>query len=102
MNQSIVYSRKNESTEYIYYREATHTYPTHTHANHNIIGFVFGGAVCIVCGGEKKIYSVGQSFYISPDTPHAIGAAEDAPYSMITICVSADEMPELVNVVNVI
>ncbi len=94
MERSIIYSRKNESTEYIYYRKATHTYPTHTHASHHTIGLISSGAVCIVCGGEKKIYREGQIFYIPPDTPHAIEAVEGTTYSMIAICVSVDEMPE--------
>ena len=69
MEGEIIYSRKNESTEYIYYREATYTYPTHTHASHHTIGLISSGAVCIVCDGEKKNYREGQIFYILPDTP---------------------------------
>lgn len=95
MEGEIIYSRKNESTEYIYYREATCTYPTHTHASHHTIGLISSGAVCIVCDGEKKIYREGQIFYIPPDIPHAIETVEGTTYSMIVICVSTDEMPEL-------
>ena len=92
MKSDITYRRTGKNMESIYYTNFIRSYPTHTHANHHTIGFVLGGAVCIVCDGEKKIYHEGQIFYIPSDTPHAIEAVEYTTYSMMTICVSVDEM----------
>lgn len=92
MTNSIIYNRKN-NTECIYYKDSTQSYPVHTHATHLTLGFVSNGAVCIVCDGGRKIYRTGAHFCILPDTPHAIETVNDAPYSMISVCVAADGMP---------
>lgn len=91
VKNSIIYDRKSKSIECIYYKDSTQSYPTHTHASHITYGFVSDGAVCVVCDDEGKIYRAGAYFCILPDTPHAIETVNDAPYSMISVCVSVDE-----------
>lgn len=93
MKNNIIYDRKNESIECIYYTGSTQSYPVHTHASHLTSGFVLDGVVCVACGGERKIYRAGAHFCIPQDTPHAIETVNDAAYSMISVCVSVDEMP---------
>lgn len=91
MKNNIIYDRKNKSIECIYYKDSTQSYPTHTHASHITFGLVSDGAVCVVCGDERKIYRAGAYFCILPDTPHAIETVNGVPYSMISVCVSVDE-----------
>lgn len=93
MKNNIIYDRKNNSIECIHYKDFTQSYPTHTHASHITFGFVSDGTVCVVCDGERKIYRAGAQFCILPDTPHAIETVNGAAYSMISVCISADEMP---------
>ena len=93
MINNIIYSRIN-NTECIYYKDSTQSYPAHTHASHMTCGFVLDGAVCIVCDGGRKIYRAGAHFCILPDMPHAIETVDDAAYSMMCVCISADEMPK--------
>lgn len=92
MKNNIIYDRKS-NIECIYYTDSTQSYPIHTHASHMTCGFVSDGAVCVVCDGEREIYRAGASFCIFPDTPHAIETVNDAPYSMISVCVSVDGTP---------
>lgn len=92
MKNNIIYDRKN-NIECIYYKDSTQSYPIHTHASHMTCGFVSDGTVCVVCDGERKIYRAGAQFCILPDTPHAIETVNGAAYSMISVCISADEMP---------
>lgn len=87
MRNHILYSQKNEHIECIYYRNATLSYPLHTHTGHVTFGYILEGKVGIVCGGEKKRYHTGEHFCIPPDTPHAIEAVDDTPYSMVCVCV---------------
>lgn len=94
MQNTITYNRKNKNIEYIYYQNATSSYPTHTHAVHHTFGIISDGAVCIILNGEKETYRAGQYFYIPPDTPHAIETVEDEMYSMVCVCVPADELEE--------
>ena len=91
MKNNVIYERKN-NIECIYYTDSTQSYPIHTHANHITYGLVSDGAVCVVCDGERKIYRAGAHFCILPDTPHAIETVNGAAYSMISVCISADEM----------
>lgn len=93
MKNNIIYDRKRKSIECIYYNNSTQSYPLHTHANHLTFGFVSDGAVCVACDGERKIYRAEAYFCIPQDTPHAIETVNDAAYSMISVCVSVDEMP---------
>lgn len=91
MQQRIIYNRKNQNIDCVYYQNAVRSYPTHTHASHHTFGLVSDGAVCIVCNGKKKQYRAGQYFYIPPDTPHAIEPVKDETYSMISVCVPVEE-----------
>ena len=45
MRSNIIYYRKNNSEECIYYKNSTRSYPMHTHANHMMLGYVLDGAV---------------------------------------------------------
>lgn len=92
MKNSIIYDRKNQNIECIYYKDSTQSYPVHTHANHFTLGLVSGGAVCVVCDDERKIYHAGAHFCIPPDTPHAIETVNGTAYSMITVCVFTDDI----------
>lgn len=88
MRNHILYSQKNEYTECIYYKDATLSYPLHTHTDHAVFGYVLEGKVSILCGEEKKRYRAGEHFCIPPDTPHAIETVDDTPYSMVCFCVA--------------
>ena len=83
-----------DNIECIYYKDAVLSYPMHTHAKHVTFGHVLDGGVRIICNGEKYLYHAGENFCILPDTPHAVEAVKDTPYSMIIICVSVDEMSD--------
>lgn len=93
MKNNIIYDRTNQNIECIYYKDSTQSYPVHTHANHFTLGLVSDGAVCVVCDDERKIYRAGAHFCIPPDTPHAIETVHGTAYSMISVCISVDEMP---------
>lgn len=92
MRNHILYSQINEHIECIYYRNATLSYPLHTHTGHVALGYILEGKVGIVCGGEKKRYHTGEHFCIPPDTPHAIEAVDDTPYSMVCLSAAVDKM----------
>lgn len=94
MRNHILYSQKNEHIECIYYRNATLSYPLHTHTDHVTFGYVLEGKVVIPCGGEKKRYRAGEHFCIPPDTPHAIETVDDTPYSMLCLCVAIGKMSD--------
>lgn len=94
MQNNIMYDRINHNTECIYYMNSKQSYPVHTHANHVTFGCILDGAVCMICNGEKCYYRAGENFCILPDTPHAVEAVNDTPYSMMIICTSVDAMPE--------
>lgn len=92
MCRTVLYSQKNEYIECIYYRNATISYPVHTHTSHVTFGCVLEGKVGIICDGEKKHYRAGEHFCIQQDTPHAIEAVDDTPYSMVCLCAAAGKM----------
>lgn len=92
MQNHILYSQINEHIECIYYRNATLSYPLHTHTGHVTFGYILEGKVGIVCGGEKKRYHTGEHFCIPPDTPHAIEAVDDTPYSLVCLSATVDKM----------
>lgn len=94
MKTDVSYDRKNSHIEYIYYQNAARSYPTHTHANHAVIGLVWEGEVRVACDGEEEIYCAGESFCIMPDVPHAVGPVNGAGYSMITACVFVDQISD--------
>ena len=93
MQNNIMYYRKNNSIQCIYYKNATQSYPMHTHANHITLGYIMEGAVRIVLDGEECLYYAGGCFCIMPDTPHAVEKVDDTVYSMISVCISADKIP---------
>lgn len=90
--KQVIYQRKNNEIEYIYYKNATQFYPVHTHVNHIMLGYVTDGEVCVVKDGQKCVYHAGEHFGIMPDIPHAVGPVNDAAYSMISVCVFAYNM----------
>ena len=77
MKNNIIYERKDDNIEYIYYKDAVQSYPTHTHANHVTFGYVLDGVVCIICNGEKNLYHAGKHFRVLP--------------SMVSICAAVDK-----------
>lgn len=101
MKKNIIFERKNNNIEYIYYQDIAQSYPTHTHANHVTFGYILNGVICIICDGKKCLYHAGEHFCILPDTPHSLGGVNGTAYSMICICVSVDEMSdEAANVIS--
>lgn len=78
--------------EWIYCINSARSYPTHTHANHVMLGYILEGAVRIICRGEECLYHTGESYYIMPDTPHAVERVNDTTYSMLSVCISVDKM----------
>lgn len=92
MRNHILYSQKNEHIECIYYRNATLSYPLHTHTGHITFGFLLKGTLCVICDGKKRQYQAGAHFCIPPDTSHAIETVGDTPYSMACLCVAVDKI----------
>ncbi len=92
--ESIIYNKKEQNTESVYYTNSLQSYPMHTHAGHLAFGFVSDGEVCIVRNDGKQIYRAGNYFCIPQDTPHAIDTVNDMPYSMAVICIPAGDMPD--------
>lgn len=90
--QNIMYYRKRNDIECIFYENAVQSYPVHTHANHVTLGYILDGEVCIICDGEESFYHTGDSFCILPDIPHAINPVNDTAYSMISVCISVGNM----------
>lgn len=80
----------NENMEMIYYRNCSHSYPTHTHANHIMIGYVMEGIVRVVCNNQERLYNAGEHFCIMPDVPHAMETVNGMNYSMLSICIAVD------------
>ena len=91
MKNNIIYERKDDNIEYIYYKDAVQSYPTHTHANHVTFGYVLDGVVCIICNGEKNLYHAGKHFRVLPDTPHSVECVNSTTYSMVSICAAVDK-----------
>ena len=91
MRSNIIYYRKNNSEECIYYENSTRSYPMHTHANHMMLGYVLDGAVRVVCDGREFLYDAGAFFCIMPDTLHAIEPTK-AAYSMVSICIPVHQI----------
>lgn len=52
--ETIIYNKKDQNTESVYYTNSLQSYPMHTHAGHLAFGFVSDGEVCIV-RNEGKI-----------------------------------------------
>ena len=88
MKNDIMYYRKDNDFDCVYYENSTQSYPRHTHANHITLGYVLGGEVCIAFDNEKYIYNEGESYCIMPDMPHAIETVNNISYSMISMCIS--------------
>lgn len=88
-----MYYQKENHIEYVYYQNSTQSYPIHTHTNHIMLGYVLDGEVRIICDAEESLYHAGEYYCIMPDTPHAVEAVNSTAYSMICVCISADEMP---------
>ncbi len=85
---------KSDDTDWISCFNSTRTYPLHTHATHVTIGYLMEGMVSVLCNGEARLCRKGESYYILPDTPHALAPVNDMPYSMISICLPADNMQD--------
>lgn len=90
---NIMYYKENK-IDWVYYINATESYPTHTHANHITIGCIMDGVVRIVCDGQECLYHAGECFCIMPDIPHAVEPVNGTTYSMISVCISVNEMPD--------
>lgn len=87
----IMYCHTEGETEIIFYHLSTASYPVHTHAGHNTVGFITEGAVCVTKNGKEYIYEAGESFFIPADIPHALAPDKGKPYSMICLCVPETE-----------
>lgn len=85
--EKITYYRGEKEITYIYCENFNKTYPMHTHVEHVVMGVILQGSICVICNGQKRIYDVGEWFYIGLDTPHAIEPVEDKTYSIITMCI---------------
>lgn len=83
-----------DSIDWVYYINASESYPTHTHVNHIIIGCIMDGAVKIICDGQEYLYHAGEYFCIMPDIPHAVNSVNGTTYSMISACIATGEMPD--------
>lgn len=94
MENEIVYQKKNDEVECIYYRNWNKSYPLHTHTSHRMLGFVEEGKVRIWQGEDSAIYSAGEEFCIFPNLPHKIEAVNQKPYSMVVLCVKCQENTE--------
>lgn len=92
MRNNIMYYRKENGFECIYYQNSTQSYPTHTHAKHMTLGCIFDGKIRVICNGEACLYRAGEYFCIMPDTLHSIETVYDTTYSMISECISIDKM----------
>lgn len=92
MQNNIIYERNSNNIECIYYEDVVQSYPMHTHAKHVTFGHVLDGIVRIIYDDKTCVYHAGENFCILPDTPHAVEAVNDIPYSMTIICTSIDEM----------
>ena len=57
----VFYCQGEQETEIIFYHLSTASYPVHTHAKHNTVGFVSEGAVCVTKDGKEHIYETGES-----------------------------------------
>ncbi len=91
MQTHILYSQKSEHIERIYYKDATLSYPEHTHTDHIIFGYILEGKLCVMCNGKRRLYQAGDNFCIPPDTSHAIETVGDIPYSMVCFCVAVSK-----------
>ena len=91
MQTHILYSQKNEHIECIYYKDATMSYPAHTHTDHITFGCVLEGKLCVMRNGKRRLYQAGEHFCIPPDMSHAIETVGDIPYSMVCVCVAVDK-----------
>ncbi len=97
MQDQIIYSQKNEHIECIYYKDATLSYPNHTHTGHITFGYVLEGKLCVICDGKRRLYQAGDNFCIPPDTSHAIDTVNDTPYSMVCLCVAVSKAFDVVS-----
>ncbi|MDE6434488.1 MAG: AraC family transcriptional regulator [Lachnospiraceae bacterium] len=93
MRNQVMYDREN-NIEYIYYMNAVQSYPMHTHAEHITLCYVVEGAVRIVFDGQEGLYHAGGCFCIMPDISHALEPVNDTGYSMISVCIPADKVPD--------
>lgn len=92
MQTHILYSQKNEHIECIYYKDATMSYPCHTHTDHITFGYVLKGELCVMRNGIRRLYQEGDNFCIPPDMSHAIETVGDTPYSMVCLCVAVNKV----------
>lgn len=90
---NITYYRHNKF-DLVYCIDSAESYPTHTHAAHMTLGYVVDGAVRLVCSGRERLYRAGGFFCIMPDIPHAVEPVEGRAYSMASVCIAADRMPQ--------
>lgn len=97
MQTHILYSQKNEHIECIYYKDATLSYPNHTHTGHITFGCVLEGNLSVTCNGIISLYQAGEHFCIPPDMSHAIETVGDIPYSMVCVCVAVDKAFDVVS-----
>jgi AraC-like DNA-binding protein len=92
MRKTITYYQNSNNYEYIYNQNSAQSYPLHTHANHVTIGYILDGVVRIICAGDNHVYRTGEYYWIKHDTPHAIESVNNTRYSMISLCISVDEV----------
>lgn len=88
---------KHYNIDWVYYKNATESYPTHTHVSHITIGRIIDGVVRIVCDGQEGLYHAGECFCIMPDIPHAVESVNGTAYSMISVCIAVNKMDESEN-----
>ena len=86
----VTYRKQNDEIECVRYEKTRKIYPPHTHSNHLTIGYIEEGRVCITIDGESGIYAQGDEFRILPNVLHGIEPADDAPYSMVVMCIRTE------------
>ena len=86
----VTYRKQNDEIECVRYEKTRKAYPPHTHSNHLTIGYIEEGRVCITIDGESGIYAQGDEFRILPNVLHGIEPADNAPYSMVVMCIRTE------------
>lgn len=84
------YHDKQRKLNLVFYENATLSYPVHTHAEHDTIGYVLEGELDLETNNQTVIYKQGSSFVIKADKAHAFRPNNDKAYTMICICVEKE------------
>lgn len=84
------YYDKQRKIVLVFYKNAKLSYPIHTHAEHDTIGYVIDGEIAIVIDKETIVCEHGSSFNIAVDKPHAFRPNNEKSYTMVCTCMESD------------